>query len=857
MKYIFFLLFPVFLFSQQTLQVKIVDENNLPVYRAIVSVSQDDNQVAFGTTDANGLFEKQLPSGSYFLSVKKLGFTSLLEPVSLQKNEVLIFTFLPETNQLKNVIISSRPKLMKIKEDTISYNIKAVLDGTENKIEDVIKKLPGLDVDQDGKVMYKGQRIDNVLIDGNEFFGNKHQMATQNIDANMIEGIDLLTSYSGFAIASGGKKGIALNLKTKESYKNKWIMDFELASGINKSLRFHSNSFKFFKKGNISILSDYNTIAKTPISKEDYNEMKVVSDVDSENGEIKEIETPIFLNSNTLLKDKKNAFIGLNYTSLIDKRSKITFVNIFNKMNVSEFNTKTQTNIGDANNTVSFLENKNATYSLNNSAFKWEFNKSETTFISYVVGFSPNFDSDNQNLIRLQNKLEYEKNHNNINFAQVFRIQTKIFNSINYKFAVKHSFDSNQENLYLSSQENLFTTAFDYLNQKRKLSDKNLSVYNFFTWTKSLNYFTFKINFLSHHQNLANLVFQDNKFNENLTLKNQFLQTNFSWLRNWNTKFQTIAAITSTTSDVRFQDSNAVRVFYDPNLSLIYSFSSFNKITFNYVLEHQLPTIYQLQESDVIDDFQSILKPSQVNFSKLIPKNAYSVQYLNINPKSFSVLFATMSYAVQQNSISNNTNYNIGFIENEIITTPESQTIRGLLMYDLKFRRFPLSLKTTLFYLKSLGTSQFMNLENEFVSTNFMNRFQLISNFKNSNVQFGFDYNFSTRSINQSQNNFSNTSQNHQVLLSVRGKYKNNLKWDLGFTIDDQDSGYVTNKIFFLNANLQYAIAKDWKLSFMGNNMLNLNNNQLIKTSYNQSFFTQSTVSIRAGYIMLGLNYAL
>ena len=100
-------------------------------------------------------------------------------------------------------------------------------------------------------------------------------------------------------------------------------------------------------------------------------------------------------------------------------------------------------------------------------------------------------------------------------------------------------------------------------------------------------------------------------------------------------------------------------------------------------------------------------------------------------------------------------------------------------------------------------------------------------------------------------------NQNHQVLLSVRGKYKNNLKWDLGFTIDDQDSGYVTNKIFFLNANLQYAIAKDWKLSFMGNNMLNLNNNQLIKTSYNQSFFTQSTVSIRAGYIMLGLNYAL
>ena len=120
MKYIFFILFPVLLFSQQTLQVKIVDENNLPVIRAIVSISQEDNQVAFGTTDANGFFEKQLPLGSYSVSIKKLGFSPITELVSIQENEVLTFIILPETNQLKNVIISSRPKLMKIKEDTIS-----------------------------------------------------------------------------------------------------------------------------------------------------------------------------------------------------------------------------------------------------------------------------------------------------------------------------------------------------------------------------------------------------------------------------------------------------------------------------------------------------------------------------------------------------------------------------------------------------------------------------------------------------------------------------------------------------------------------------------------------------------------
>jgi hypothetical protein len=89
----------------------------------------------------------------------------------------------------------------------------------------------------DGKVLYKGQQINNVLIDGNEFFGNKHQ-ATQNINAEMIEGIDLLTNYSGFALADGGYKGIALNLHTKDSYKNKWVSDVELGYGINNALRF-------------------------------------------------------------------------------------------------------------------------------------------------------------------------------------------------------------------------------------------------------------------------------------------------------------------------------------------------------------------------------------------------------------------------------------------------------------------------------------------------------------------------------------------------------------------------------------------------------------------------------------------
>jgi hypothetical protein len=72
----------------------------------------------------------------------------------------------------------------------------------------------------------------------------------------------------------------------------------------------------------------------------------------------------------------------------------------------------------------------------------------------------------------------------------------------------------------------------------------------------------------------------------------------------------------------------------------------------------------------------------------------------------------------------------------------------------------------------------------------------VISNFKNSDIQFGFDYNYIRRRIEQERNNFSNSTIKSSTCFSLRNK--NKLKWDLGFIIDNQDSSFNTNSIFFL-----------------------------------------------------------
>jgi hypothetical protein len=845
------------LFSQNKVSILVKNETSEPITGAILIVSQNSRQIVFETTNENGKVEIEILNGDYDIKLSKLGYTTTLTKHTISKEINLEFILKEEVNKLENVIITTRPKLMKIKGDTISYNLKSIVDGTENKIEDVVKKLPGLEINSDGKVLYKGSKIDNVLIDGNEFFGNKHQMALQNIDAKMVESIDLLTNYSGFAFLNGSRKGVALNLKTKDSFKKKWITDVELNYGVNNSFRFHSNSFKFSKDGNFTFISDINTIAKTPISREDYKEMNIPLDSDSDSNEFKEIETPSFLNPNILFRDKKNSFFGLNYTNLISKRLKITFSNLFNKSNTLERNNQTQINIGINKNNVSFIDDKTGINYLNNSSFKLEYNKSDNTFMSYQASLTPNTNLDKQDLLKSESQINFKKNYSNINFSQFFKLNTLLFYKINYSFSINHSLVTNQQNLNLRSSEKLFNTESNLIDQLIRASGSNYEITNLFSRTIQNNMFSLRFKMFSTTTNIKNTLIDNAELYNKLNRELQTFQPYLSWLRNWNSKLQTSIAVKASNSKVSLQDNESLFVRIEPIISTQYSFSNFNKFTLTFEQDHQAPSLNQLQNSHLINDFQTVLLPSQVEFSKIIPKSTLSANYLNINPKNYSVIFSSVTLAKEKHTPSINTNYYDSYLENQSINTEESETLRGLFLYDLKLIRFPFSFKTTFAYLHSNGIAKFNNIRSDYFSQNTSSRFQFFSNFKKTFLQFEIDYNFLTNHIEQELNGFINTSITHRMSFVVKNKRNNHYNWDIGFIYDNQNTGFNTNTIFFLNATFQYLINDNIKAVFNGNNMLNLNTTQLISTTFSNSLFTESNISIRPGYLMIGINYSL
>ena len=856
MKNILFLLFfPLIIFSQNTLKISVENTDKQPVVRAIVIIEQEDNQISFGTTDQNGALEKNLPNGNFNIKVSKLGFVASSKAVMINGALNLLVTLEIETTKLETIIIKTRPKVMRVKGDSISYNIKSVVDGTERKVEDVIKKLPGMNVDSDGKVSFKGQQIDKVLIDGNEFFNNKHQMATQNIDAKMVDAIDLLTNYKGFS-TSNANGSVALNLKLKDGYRNKIIGDIEFSTSINDAARAHTNLFRFSQTGNIAVIADYNSIAKSPITIDDYREMRTIVDNEEVQNSMTTFELPSFLQPNNFIKEKRNGFIGINYTNTFGRKAKIMFSNLLNKTNLLQESIQKQINIGNNTPNILFSNINNSSVFLNNSQFKWEYNKSKTTFFSYNFQFTPNVDDINEQITKNSNNILSDLSNKNMNFQHAIKSNTTLFGKISYRFRLSHSITNNQKQIALKGNLTFFDLNFKTINQEFNVFEQTFAVQNQLGLKNGKNVFSAKVNIALNTNTSKSILSEINIFNTILQLNRTLFYSEFTWMRFWNTKLSTTIVAKNTVTDISFNNKTNIIARFEPNASVIYNLSATKKFSLNYSVSHEFPSIVQLQNNKLFENFQVQRTKSSVAFDQLIQKKEFAMDYLWINVYNQSIFFSKLSFANQDNAVANNVFYNVNFAQNNFILTPKNKQIRWLSLYDLKMKSISFSLKTTTVFISAKGFSAFDNILSNFKNETISAKQQLLSNFKKTIFQFEVGYNYNYQTVAQERNDFKNISYNYQIFGILKAKYKDKFKADVGITKDFQNSGFLANTIYFLNANIDYQISPKVKAVVNGFNLLNLKNAQIIRTTNNENFFTQSVNQIMPGYAMLGVNYS-
>jgi len=227
-----FFLFAVSAFAQNSYNVKgmISDSvEHIKLERSAVSILQakDSILVKFCFTNADGNFSLNgIGKGKYILLVSCPDYADYAEQFRLDSAKQAVdfghINMVLRSRLLQEVIVKGTASQMKIKGDTTEFNARAFVIQPNAKVEDLLKQLPGITVDKDGKITAQGQTVSKVLVDGEEFFGDDPTLVTRNIRADMVDKIQLYDKKSDQAAFTGvddGKTQKTINVKLREDKK--------------------------------------------------------------------------------------------------------------------------------------------------------------------------------------------------------------------------------------------------------------------------------------------------------------------------------------------------------------------------------------------------------------------------------------------------------------------------------------------------------------------------------------------------------------------------------------------------------------------------------------------------------------
>ena len=237
---------------------------------AIKRLFGDSSVAGVGSTTTSGAFSiTGLPVGKYRLFVAYLGLKSVNKDFELTAAAPGIdfgsLTMEDGGVDLKTVEIKGDIPPVKVKKDTLEFNAAAFKVKENAVVEDVLKKLPGVDVAKDGTITAQGEIIKRVRVDGKDFMGNDPLLATRNLPATMIDKIQIIddmSDQSKFTGVDDGNREKIINITTRQDKKNGFFGNSTLGYGTDDRYDVNLNVNKFKNNQQMSVLGQFNNVNK-------------------------------------------------------------------------------------------------------------------------------------------------------------------------------------------------------------------------------------------------------------------------------------------------------------------------------------------------------------------------------------------------------------------------------------------------------------------------------------------------------------------------------------------------------------------------------------------------------------------
>lgn len=810
-----FLFFILQSINSQKISGFVRDNKGIKVDGCHVLIKSYDNKDKINeyTTTKNGYYEITLKKkyNKILIETDYIGFFNdykIIDKPQKKKSYLLDFNISRDTissNKLDEVIIIANKKPFTVKKDTVSYNVKSYLNGSERKIEDVIKKLPGIQVDKStGIIKYKNKPIENITLDGDDLFGKNYTLGTKNINVDLVSEIEAIENYSKNPLLKGLEKDekVSLNLKLKEN-KIDISGNFDIGSGVNSDINatrdFNLNLLGITKRHKSFSTLSQNNIGK---NKSPFNYLEFNSNL--ENFFEKEKKAPKFIPefyfSNFLDNERvniNNQFFS-NFNSVFKINSKLK-----SRMNLYYINDKVsgknllENNFRVNNDFFTRIDSYSITKKpkLYRGDIEMVLNSSKSSLMRYnlsirdedIKSFS-DFKSKkinsllNTNDFFLTQSLSYTKRLSNKNAIQLSI--NHFYNKIPQLFEITPSILSNYNKS--DNQNNKFTKHF--LEGKATLfgATEKKNKYNFIFGGKTIySQFTSQLKSI----NQSNIIELINRNNVDYSSSQIYQSGNFKFkLNKWELtpKYNLVISkqkLNSSSSDFFIEPSFNFRFKANPISSFTGSFSlNMSSLAENYIFENSVLTnnrtiisnnnnlnlrqqiryalsynlndIYNLLELNFRINYQDIKGGflSNSNIDQDITNIKYS--YLPVNNNSLNAEFNVNKYVPFLKSTTKlKFNYSLSNYKN-IVNNSDLRNNQGKIYnaeFNLKtaFRSF-INFENNLSYTKNISSTH--NNNDIIVNESLNNSFDLILKpSKNIFLLFTSDYfipNYGTKTKN-------------------------------------------------------------------------------------------------------------
>ena len=262
-------------FGQIKIKGIVSDSLEIPLEAAsIVAINKISNALeTYALTDEKGYYKLDVKeSTSYKIQVSSLGLITINDIIETSKEDITKNYSLRADIILDEVIVKLP---IEVRGDTLIYNADSFKSGSERKLEDIIDKLPGVEINDSGQIEVEGKVVNKLMVNGKDFFDGDTKVGTKNIPSSAVDKIQVLRNYSEVGQLSGvrsSQDNFAINIKLKEGKESFWFGNITAGAGDapeDKLYLLQPKLFYYNPKYSINIISDINNIGEVALTRRD------------------------------------------------------------------------------------------------------------------------------------------------------------------------------------------------------------------------------------------------------------------------------------------------------------------------------------------------------------------------------------------------------------------------------------------------------------------------------------------------------------------------------------------------------------------------------------------------------------